>query len=79
MPSAPIWGALIVVLVILLSVLGAIHRRERYAFVAGVLLLIIGQSVGGMGGSFSLILGVIGIAVVVASTVPLLRQPPTIE
>lgn len=65
--------------VLLASVLGAVDRRERFAFVPGVLLIVAGPALvalvsvpGAVGG----VIALIGVVVVVGSTVPLLRESP---
>lgn len=67
-------ASLVLVLVILASVLGAVKRRERFGFVAGIALFVLAHLVGAPE-SVGLVLAVAGIALVLASTVPLLRQP----
>lgn len=66
--------------VLLLSVLGAVHRREKQAFVVGILLITAGQSLAGGTGSGATVGGIaalFGAIAVVAATVPLLRQSAT--
>lgn len=70
----------VIIGVVLLAVLGAVERREKFAFVAGVVLLIAGPILVGsravsatIGGGIALI----GVLAIVAGTVPLLRQPLT--
>lgn len=75
---AAAFGAAIVGIV-LVAVLGAVERREKFAFVAGVglfvggTILAGGPSLSAAGGGIALV----GILLIVASTVPLLREPPT--
>lgn len=69
-----VWVGLVIVGVILLSILGAVHRREKFAFVAGILLVMIGQTVGTGSGTVGGALGLVGILIALGSTVPLLRQ-----
>lgn len=72
-------GFLIIGLV-LVAVLGAVERREKYAFVAGVALLLAGPVLtGGMAVSSAVggIVALGGFLLVVASTVPLLGRQPT--
>lgn len=59
-------------LVLAASVIGTVERRERFAFVAGVALVLLGLSVlrGTAGGAVAFL----GFVAVVASTVPLLRE-----
>lgn len=76
--AAVIWAGFAVVGAILVSILGAVHRREKFAFVGGVLLVIVGQTVGLGSGLAGAALGLLGIAVALAATVPLLRQSATI-
>lgn len=54
------------------SVLGTVDRRERFVFVAGVALVLLGLTFlpGPAGGA----LAFLGFVAVVASTVPLLRE-----
>lgn len=67
---------------VLASVLGAVERREKFLFVAGVVLLVVGPIlVGSL--SLSAVLGgivaLVGFLAIVGSTVPLLRQSPTVS
>ena len=66
--------------VILIAVLGAVKRTEKFWFAAGILLLVSGPLLveflalsNGVGGGVS----VIGLAAILGSVVPLLRQSPT--
>lgn len=77
--GAVIWGGLILVGVILLSILGTVHRREKFAFVGGIVLLIAGQTLGVGSAAIGGVIGFVGIVLVVGSTVPLLRQSAIIE
>ena len=77
--AAVIWAGLILVGVILLSILGTVHRREKFAFVGGVVLLIVGQIVGVGSATIGGVVGLVGIVFVVGSTVPLLQQSAVIE
>lgn len=68
--------------IVLLTVLGAVEYRGKFAFVGGVVLLAAGPILVGslsvpatLGGIITLI----GFLAIVASTVPLLRQSPTIS
>lgn len=69
----------VVVVGTLLAVVGAVERRERYAFVLGVVALAAGAVLVD-GGGLPVVLGrglaVLGFLAIVASTVPLLRQSP---
>lgn len=67
-------GSLLLVLVILASILGAVHGRERFAYVGGVALFVL-VHVAGAPDALGATVAVIGIAAVLASTIPLLRQP----
>lgn len=69
-----LWSSLVLVVVILASILGAVERRERVAFVAGVALFIVAHLLGSGVETLGAALSVIGILVVLWSTVPLLRQ-----
>lgn len=54
------------------SVLGTVDRRERVWFVLGVALVLVGLTfVSGTGGG---VLALLGFVVIVASTVPMLRE-----
>lgn len=70
----------VVIGLVLLSVLGAVKRREKFVFVVGLILLVAGP---GLVGNFSLpatigkAVSSVGFLVIVASTIPLLRQSPT--
>lgn len=67
-------GTLALVVVILVSILGAIDRRERTWFVAGIAVFILAH-VGFTGGTaLGAVLAVVGLVVASASTVPLLRH-----
>lgn len=71
---------LVLVLVLLLSVLGAVERRERVWFVVGVLLLVVGTSLaagGSLAGALGAAMAVGGFVAIAASVVPLVRQSPT--
>ena len=72
-----IWAGFVVVGAILMSILGAVHRREKFAFVGGILLLFVGQTIGMSSELAGATLGLLGFVVALAATVPLLRQPPT--
>ncbi|MFB6312102.1 MAG: hypothetical protein ABEH64_13085 [Salinirussus sp.] len=64
-------------LVILGTVLGAVHRRERLLFVPGILLIVLGPLLAGAlpgAAAVGMILGVVGAAAVLGSTIPLLRE-----
>lgn len=66
--------------VLLLAVLGAVHRREKQAFVVGILLITVAESLAGGTGSGTVVAGIaalIGVVAVIASTIPLLRQSAT--
>lgn len=67
-------ASLALVLIILASILGAVKRRERFAFVAGVALFVLAHAVAPPE-TIGLLVAVAGIVLVLASTVPLLRQP----
>lgn len=58
--------------VLAVSVLGTVTRRERLAFVAGVLLVILGMSL--LAGRAAGLVAFVGLALVLASTVPMLRE-----
>lgn len=77
---APAVG-LVGVAVVLATVLGAVDRSERFVFVAGVVVLGLGPILVASG-SISAPLGgavaLVGFLAIVASTVPLLRQSPTL-
>lgn len=58
--------------VLVASVFGAVERRERYPFVIGIALVLVGLSVlSGMAGG---LVALLGFVLVVASTVPMLRE-----
>lgn len=78
--TTPVTVGFVMIAILLLSVLGAVHRLERLAFVGGVILVSIGSALGGVEiGSVAVggIIAAIGFLTVVASTIPLLRQSPT--
>lgn len=76
MPSQLVYTAsLLLVVVILASILGAIHRRERFLFVGGIALFILAHTAITSPPRVAGLLAVIGMLVAVASTIPLLRQP----
>ena len=66
-------GALALIVVVLASILGAIDRRERYLFVAGMALFILAHTAVTASESVGTALATLGVALAVASTVPLLR------
>lgn len=68
-------AGLILVVVILASILGAVKRRERIPFVLGISLFIGAHFVTVGGAPVGTLLAVVGVALALASTVPLLRQP----
>ena len=59
-------------LVLAVSVIGTVERRERLLFVAGVLLVILALTF--LSAAAAGALAVVGLAAVVASTVPMLRE-----
>lgn len=69
-----IGGSLALVIVILASILGAIERRERFVFVAGIALFIVAHTLVTSPENVAAGLATLGILLAVASTVPLLRQ-----
>lgn len=58
--------------VLAVSVLGTVTRRERLLFVPGVLVVILGMTF--LSGLTAGVLAVVGLAAVLASTVPMLRS-----
>lgn len=58
--------------VLAVSVLGTVTRRERLAFVPGVLLVILGMTY--LGGAAAGLVALVGLALVLASTVPMLLE-----
>lgn len=58
--------------VLAVSVLGTVSRRERLGFVAGVLLVMLGLSF--LSGTAAGLVAVVGLAVVLASTAPMLLE-----
>lgn len=70
-----ITASMALIVVLLASVLGAVTRKERVWFVAGVALVILTHSIGSGLGPLAGILAVVGLAAVFASTIPLLRHP----
>lgn len=74
MTSGPVFAAaLALIVVVLASILGAIDRRERYLFVAGMALFILAHTAITAPESAGTALATLGVALAVASTVPLLR------
>jgi hypothetical protein len=67
--------SLALVVVILASILGAVSRRERVGFVLGIALFIVAHAVLPGFETAAARLAVAGLAMAVASTIPLLRQP----
>ena len=67
-------GSFAMMLVILASILGAIERRERYAFVLGIFLFIVGHSLITSPELVGVGLAVFGIALAGASALPMLRE-----
>lgn len=67
---------------VLIAVLGAVKRREKFVFVPGVVLLVGGPI---LVGSLSIpetiggVVALVGFLAILASTVPLLRQSPTVS
>lgn len=68
-------ASLVLIVVILASVLGAVERRERVWFVLGVALFIVAHAAFPAPETVAFLLALAGIVAVIASTVPLLRQP----
>lgn len=64
----------LMMLLIWAAVLGSVQRDERFAFGLGVILMIIGLTF--LSETASGIVALVGFLVVVASTVPLLREQP---
>lgn len=60
------------IVVLAVSVLGTVQRRERLAFVPGVLLVVLGLTF--LSGSAAGVAAFVGLAVVLASTVPMLLE-----
>lgn len=58
--------------VLVASVLGTVERRERFAFVAGVVLVLLGLTF--LTGLAAGGVAFVGLALVLASTVPMLRE-----
>lgn len=67
-------ASLALVVVILVSILGAIEGRERFSFVGGIALFIVAHTAITSPATVATVLAVVGILLAVASTVPLLRQ-----
>lgn len=67
-------GSFAVVVVVLLSILGAVERRGRFAFVLGIIAFIAVHSASGTPATAGTILAVLGLAAAVAATVPLLQE-----
>ncbi len=68
-------AALILIIVILASILGAVTRRERLLFVAGIALFIAAHLAAVTPESLTILIAVVGLLIAAASTIPLLRQP----
>lgn len=60
------------VVVLAASVLGTVERRERYGFVAGVALVLLGMTF--LSGLAAGAVAFLGLAAVLASTVPMLVE-----
>lgn len=73
--DALILGSLALMVVILVSLLGAVTRRERYLFVAGIALFILAHVAPVEPAAVGMALAAIGILIAAGSTIPLLRQP----
>ncbi len=70
----------VVIGLVLLAVLGAVERREKYLFVAGVALVLLGPgTVASLDAPVTAggVLAVVGFLACLGSTVPLLAQSPT--
>lgn len=67
-------GALVLVVVILASILGAVDRRERFLFVGGIALFIVAHTAITSPAPVASLLAVVGLVVAVASTLPMLTQ-----
>jgi hypothetical protein len=67
-----VWVALALMGVLAVSVLGTVQRRERLAFVPGVLLVILGMTL--LSGTAAGLAALVGLALVAASTVPMLLE-----
>lgn len=67
-----VWVALALMGVLAVSVLGTVKRRERLAFVPGVLLVILGMTL--PTGRAAGLVALVGLALVAASTVPMLLE-----
>lgn len=63
------WAGMVVLAV---SVLGTVTRRERLAFVPGVLLVILGMTF--LSGQLAGLVALVGLLAVLASTVPMLLE-----
>ena len=69
-----------IILIVLATVLETVERREKFPFVSGVALIVLGSGLAGLGvipavpGGY---LALVGVVLVLWSTVPLLRQSPT--
>lgn len=73
--QAVILGAFAALMVVLASILGAVHRRERVAFVLGVAAFVAVHALPGVPETAGMALAVAGLVVAIAATVPMLRQP----
>lgn len=69
-----VYGSLAMMIVLLASILGTLHRPERYVFVGGLGLFILAHTIGAGEGVIGVLLAVAGIAIAAGATVPLLRQ-----
>lgn len=72
--SVVIWAGFAIMVVILAAVVGAVDRRERFAFTLGIGLILVGLSISDVGRSPSVAVVVVGFILAIASIVPLLRD-----
>lgn len=74
MVGLAVWYGFASTLIVLAAAVGAVERRERFNFGIGVTLVIIGVSLPTAEQTIPVLFVVVGVALVVASTVPLLTE-----
>lgn len=70
--SVVAWVGLGLMVVLAVSVLGTVKRPERFAFVPGVLLVVLGMTL--LSGLAAGVIALAGLVLVLASTVPMLLE-----
>lgn len=68
-----VWAGYLAILIMGAAVLATVSRRERFVFVAGVLLLLLGLTF--LAGTPGAVVASVGVVAIVAAAVPMLREP----